>query len=57
MTGLQPERADFWLPDDPKRLERLEDEDTQEVFTVTKGDPSGVKAIHKHYISRPESIE
>ncbi|KAL7414585.1 glycoside hydrolase [Mrakia frigida] len=56
-SGMQPERADFYLPDEPKRFEKIEDEDSGEIFTITKGTPAGVKSVHKHYISRPESIE
>jgi mannosyl-oligosaccharide alpha-1,2-mannosidase len=56
-SGMQPERADFFLAEDTKRMEEVEDEDSGELFKVPKGTPAGVKAIHKHYLQRPESIE
>lgn len=46
-AGMQPERADFFLSDEPKRWEQVEDEDTGELFTIPKGIPAGVKSIHK----------
>lgn len=54
---MQPERADFFLPDDPKRHELVIDIDTDEEVYLPRGSPVGTKSIHKHYLSRPESIE
>jgi hypothetical protein len=56
-SGLQPERVDFYEPDAPRRIEKVIDADTQEIFDIPRGKPQGVKSMHKHYISRPESLE
>jgi hypothetical protein len=33
------------------------DDETEEVLDIPRGRPVGVKSQHKHYISRPESLE
>jgi hypothetical protein len=46
-TGIQPERADFYLASDARSKETVVDEESGEEVVIPRGKPLGVKAMHK----------